>query len=134
MPSRDLKDLHPTLVKAWVEAHALWLETYPELPKPFITCTYRSSEEQNELYAQGRTRTGKIVTRARGGESPHNFNPSYAFDIAFVNDGVLDWRPFLFSQFVALVERVSNEVLWGGRFISIPDRPHFELKGWKQLV
>lgn len=37
-----------------------------------ITCTYRSGEEQNSLYAQGRTKRGPIVTRARAGQSWHN--------------------------------------------------------------
>ena len=40
--------------------------------KVLITCTYRSHAEQNELYAQGRTKPGKIVTRAQGGQSKHN--------------------------------------------------------------
>ena len=38
--------------------------------------------EQNELYAQGRTRPGRIVTKARGGYSNHNFG--IAFDIGGV--------------------------------------------------
>lgn len=37
-----------------------------------VYCTYRSNQEQDELYAQGRTTPGKIVTNARGGESQHN--------------------------------------------------------------
>lgn len=35
-------------------------------------CTYRSAEEQERLYAQGRTTPGPIVTRARAGQSAHN--------------------------------------------------------------
>src|SRR5881397_2564020 len=33
----------------------------------------RTYDEQNDLYAQGRTEPGKIVTNARGGYSNHNF-------------------------------------------------------------
>ena len=33
----------------------------------------RTYEEQNELFAQGRTKPGRIVTNARGGFSNHNF-------------------------------------------------------------
>jgi peptidoglycan LD-endopeptidase CwlK len=51
---------------------------------------YRSIAEQNELYAQGRKKPGKIVTNARGGYSYHNFG--LAFDIAIQNDdGSLCW-------------------------------------------
>jgi peptidoglycan LD-endopeptidase CwlK len=33
----------------------------------------RTFDEQDELFAQGRTKRGKIVTNARGGFSNHNF-------------------------------------------------------------
>ncbi len=45
---------------------------------------YRTIERQNEIYAQGRTKPGDIVTNARGGSSYHNFG--LAIDIAFVID------------------------------------------------
>ena len=44
-----------------------------------IYCTYRSSEEQNELYKIGRTLPGKIITNARGGQSWHNFHAAFDF-------------------------------------------------------
>jgi len=134
MMSRSLKDLHPTLVKVWQDAVVAWAQTYPDSPKPFLSCTYRSNEEQTALYASGRTVKGKILTKAKAGQSPHNYLPSLAFDVAFSNNGIADWRPFLFERFAAIVEKVSNEVFWGGKFITIPDRPHFELKGWRQSV
>lgn len=37
-----------------------------------VTCTYRSNFEQEQLYAQGRTAPGPIVTDARAGQSEHN--------------------------------------------------------------
>jgi len=44
---------------------------------------YRSFEEQDKLYAQGRTERGNIVTNAKGGESMHNFGAS--IDYCFKN-------------------------------------------------
>lgn len=44
----------------------------------------RTIEYQNELYAQGRTKPGPIVTKAKGGQSYHNYG--LAFDSAFVID------------------------------------------------
>ena len=38
-----------------------------------VISSYRSSEEQDKLYAQGRTTPGKIVTNGQGGSSAHNF-------------------------------------------------------------
>ncbi|WP_428668145.1 M15 family metallopeptidase [Runella sp.] len=131
--SRSLNDLHPTLVAVWQKAEAQWTVQYPNDPVPFLTYTNRPNEEQAALYASGRTVKGRILTNAKPGESPHNYLPSYAFDIAFKKGKALDWRPVLFERFADIAEKISNEVLWGGRFKSIVDRPHFELKNWKQL-
>lgn len=46
--------------------------------------TTRTFEEQDELYAQGRTKAGKKVTNAKAGQSYHNY--SIAFDIVMLYD------------------------------------------------
>lgn len=46
--------------------------------RPLIYCGFRSFEEQLALFAQGRTKPGRIVTKARPGESYHNYG--LAFD------------------------------------------------------
>jgi len=45
---------------------------------PLIYCGRRTMEEQTALFAIGRSAPGKIVTKARAGESFHNFG--LAFD------------------------------------------------------
>lgn len=135
MVSRSREHLHPTLVKVYDEAERIWKERFPNRPAPFLTQTYRSASVQNELYEQGRTTPGQIVTKARGGESPHNYLPSLAFDIAFLNPNkTLNWSLNLFQDFAAIVREVSKEVMWGGRFVSFKDNPHFEMKNWKQIA
>lgn len=47
--------------------------------------TLRTISEQNELYAQGRTKPGKVVTFAKGGQSMHNYG--LAIDIVLIIDG-----------------------------------------------
>jgi len=47
-----------------------------------VVCGHRSDDEQDELYAQGRTAPGRIITHKRGGESIHNTYPSRALDFA----------------------------------------------------
>jgi peptidoglycan L-alanyl-D-glutamate endopeptidase CwlK len=54
-----------------------------------ITSTYRDNAYQNSLFAQGRSKPGKIVTFARGGQSWHNYR--LAFDFAVVHNGKIDW-------------------------------------------
>ncbi|MBB6448464.1 peptidoglycan L-alanyl-D-glutamate endopeptidase CwlK [Geomicrobium halophilum] len=55
-----------------------------------ITEGYRSVERQDELYDQGRTTSGDIVTNAEGGESYHNYG--LAIDFAIENsEGRVIW-------------------------------------------
>lgn len=99
---------------------------------------FRSFQEQAVLYAQGRTRPGKIVTNAKPGQSIHNYR--YAVDIVllkdtdgngtfetaswetnvdFDGDGKSDWM-----EVVAIFKKYGWA--WGGGFKSIVDKPHFE--------
>ena len=89
---------------------------------PRISHGLRTVEEQNTLYAQGRTKKGTIVTNAKGGESWHNYG--LAIDVCFLNqDGSVDFN---------VPERVGNmakafKLEWGAKW-SFPDRPHFQLE------
>ena len=128
MPSRDLKDLDSKLVNAYNLAKGIYANRFPNEPQPFITCTHRSNEEQNQLYALGRTVKGKIVTNAKAGQSKHNSYPSKAFDIAFIGlDKKLNWNKKYFKMFADIVKEVEPSIVWGGNFKSIPDAPHFEI-------
>lgn len=125
MPSRDINDCTPLLQNAWCEAHEGFIKQYPNAPEPIITCTYRSPQEQEELYAKGRTKPGKIVTQLKSG-SKHNKKPSEAFDIAFKkSDGGVDWSGTNFRNFAAIMKKLYPQVKWGGNF-SFLDLPHFE--------
>lgn len=87
------------------------------------THVYRSIEEQDALYAQGRTTPGKIVTRAKGGSSYHNYG--LAVDVVILKNGVPDWaNKNEFNIVVSLFEARGWE--WGGRWTSFPDAPHFQ--------
>ncbi|MDQ0300170.1 peptidoglycan L-alanyl-D-glutamate endopeptidase CwlK [Salibacterium salarium] len=55
-----------------------------------VTEGYRSEKKQNELYEEGRSKEGSVVTHAKGGESYHNYG--LAIDFALEqNDGELTW-------------------------------------------
>jgi peptidoglycan L-alanyl-D-glutamate endopeptidase CwlK len=127
MPSRKIQDCVPALQEAWSSAYAEFISLYPELPKPFLTCTHRTVEEQAELYAQGRTKKGKIVTQLKMG-SKHNYFPSHAFDIGFIRkDRALDWSAQNFKLFAGILKKNSPEVKWGGNWKKFQDLPHFEI-------
>lgn len=89
-----------------------------------ITSTGRSIEEQNELYAQGRTTPGKIVTNAKGGQSYHNYK--LAIDGVEIKDGKALWTNPNWDLIGSVGESFGFE--WGGRW-SKPDRPHHQLTG-----
>ena len=122
--SRDQNDLHPNLAKRWALAHAEFNEKHPDLPQVFLTQTYRTPEDQEKLYAQGRTEPGKVVTNARPGQSLHNYYPALAFDIAFKRGAELYWDISLFRAFAAIAN--SHELEWGGDWQGFKDNPHFQ--------
>lgn len=92
----------------------------------------RTIQEQDALYAQGRTTPGKIVTNAKGGTSWHNYGLSIDFcllrqgnqiswsrDEDLDKDGQKDWE-----EVVQLF--LSKGFEWGGNWTSFPDYPHFQ--------
>lgn len=91
-----------------------------------ITSGYRSNEEQEKLYQQGRTTKGPVVTHAKPGSSKHNHG--LAFDVAPLDkNGKPHW-----PEDEALWEKIgrigeSLGLKWGGRWAGFKDRPHFEL-------
>ena len=53
--------------------------------KPLVTQGFRSIEEQNRLYSIGRTKKGKIVTNAKGGQIIFHSNIClYLFKLIFI--------------------------------------------------
>lgn len=88
-----------------------------------MTSGFRSIQEQDELYAQGRTKPGKIVTNAKGGESLHNYG--VAFDVVDkklgYEIGEAKWKGL-----GVLWNWLGGE--WGGDWTQFVDKPHFEMK------
>jgi peptidoglycan LD-endopeptidase CwlK len=92
-----------------------------------IIVTFRSWNDQDATYTQGRTAAGVIVTDAEGGDSYHNWG--LAFDCAPVVNGVIAWDATdKFVQMGNLGQQVGLE--WGGNWtsykISLVDMPHFQ--------
>lgn len=84
----------------------------------------RSYAKQDELYAQGRDRPGRIVTRARGGYSTHNFG--IAFDV-----GVFEGSRYYGEspKYKAVgMNGLSLGLDWGGNWRTFRDEPHFQLR------
>jgi len=122
MPSRDINDLEPTTRKMCNE---FLKRCAASGYKIFITQTFRSWDEQDQLYQQGRSgKPGeKIVTNSKGGFSWHNYGR--AFDIAFN-----DKQPYASSHPWTEVGNIGIAcgLEWGGSWTKFPDRPHFQFR------
>ena len=84
-----------------------------------------------ELYAQGRTKKGKIVTNAKAGYSWHNYG--LAIDICILfdtnNDGTFETASFKVDKYWMIVTNYlkSKGWNWGGDWKTFKDYPHFEI-------
>lgn len=118
---KKLVGVHPLVA---TKARQLIEQAYKEGINVIITQGFRTIEEQNALYAQGRTKPGKIVTNARGGYSYHNFG--LAFDFAVLNaDGSVNWNVDEKWKRVGAIGK-SLGLEWGGDWKDFKDYPHFQ--------
>jgi len=85
--SRAIDDLNPVVAK---KCRAFIAVCKKEGIEVLITSTYRDMESQAEIYAQGRTKPGRIVTHAKPGQSWHNFR--LAFDFVPIKGGKAMWN------------------------------------------
>lgn len=129
MASRDLNDLHPSIHPLAIKHQAACLAEGIDL---LIYCTYRSNDEQNACYAQGRTAPGNIVTNCRGGQSKHNNTEggkpaSLAYDCVPCIGGKPQWNDTkLYAKVGAIGESVGLK--WAGRWSGkLKETAHFEV-------
>ena len=130
----NLKGVHPLLADVIENA-------IHNTPVDFtVVCGVRTTEEQQALYAQGRTSRGQIVTNCDGVKKKSNHQPkedgySYAVDIYPFFEGKVQvnhkntirslMEIALHIKTCCFAMGVSIE--WGGDW-AMKDFPHFELK------
>ena len=122
--SRKIEDLHPT-VQDKCRAHMAACEEAGITL--IVTSTYRSPEEQAVLYAQGRTAPGKIVTKAKPGQSMHNHR--LAYDVVPLRNGKPVWGTsgedgVLWQKVGAL--GVAQGLEWAGNWVKFKESAHFQ--------
>ncbi|MFD2613524.1 M15 family metallopeptidase [Paenibacillus gansuensis] len=125
-----LRGLHPVVLAA---AQALIMRCFTRGVQILITQGSRSKEYQDELYAQGRTKPGKIVTNARGGHSYHNYGLAIDFALLLNCGREVSWDTLLdadrdcmadWMEVVDEAEKLGFE--WGGRWDFV-DKPHLQM-------
>ena len=93
-----------------------------------LICGTRGKEEQEKAFDEGKS-------KAHYGQSPHNFEPSLAFDFT---PYPCDWNDIEgFKRVAKVIMDCANEldidITWGGDFTNLKDYPHIELTNWKEL-
>lgn len=134
---KRIDTLHPVLR---AEAHKIYDEICQAVSGSVVvrfSWTFRSFEEQDKIYQQGRTTPGSIVSNAKAGESFHNYGlaidivllvdkdvngtfetASWSTKADFDKDGQSDW-----SEVVEVFKKYGWE--WGGDWRRRDD-PHFQ--------
>jgi len=131
----NLNTLHPkfrqSAIDAWTEAQA----AMPENVKIVVVQGLRTFIESDTLYNQGRKTPGEIVTKAKAGQSYHNYG--LAFDFSMITNGKED--DGVGPNWLRVVEIMKKHgMTWGGDFPEgFHDNPHFENrygKNWRELL
>lgn len=129
--------MHPNLVQELKEIYAEVCDALKGRAICRLAYTLRTNAEQEALYALGRTKPGKVVTNAKGGQSYHNYGlacdivllkdtngdgtfetASWETNVDFDGDGVADW-----VEVVRIFKKFGWE--WGGDW-KFSDKPHFQ--------
>lgn len=131
---RDQSKLHPILqykikqLIALCEAHDL---------KIGIGECVRTVQEQDALYAKGRTAPGNKVTNCKGStySSMHQWGVAFDFYLVMDVDGDGQTSDDTYNDSTGLYTKVgklgqSIGLEWGGAWKSIVDKPHFQLPYW----
>jgi len=93
----------------------------------------RTYAEQDALYAIGRTvqLNRKPVTKAKGGQSNHNFG--IAWDVGIFNGGYYyeggskhPDEDDAYKELAALIKAKVNKLEWGGDWTTFVDLPHYQ--------
>lgn len=128
---RKIEHLYPefgTRVKEILEEMARWCAVHSPGVIPELGEGYRSVSRQKELYAQGRTKKGSIVTYKDGVVHRSNHQSSLAFDLWLKIKGKkdYDWNgtPELWDYFGHLCR--EQGLKWGGDWTRFKDYPHCE--------
>jgi peptidoglycan hydrolase-like protein with peptidoglycan-binding domain len=120
---KRLDKVHPKLAQA---VTAVINTLAAEGLKVEVVQGLRTFAEQDALFAQGRTKPGKKVTKAKGGQSNHNYG--LAVDLCPFVGGEPQWNDEAGFDRIGAAGKQQG-LKWGGDWPNFPDRPHLELPG-----
>lgn len=129
MPSRSLADLRPVFraraTDWYAECKAIGLDL-------LVYCTLRTTQEQDELYQQGRSQPGRIVTYAKPGQSAHNHG--LALDFVPLILGKPDWRAGSPEYLKAVELAEKHGMSSASKWKKFREWPHLEMPEWRAHI
>ena len=100
-----------------------------------VTSGSRTVDEQDNLYALGRTKAGRIITNAKGGQSAHNYG--IAMDVVVINRlGECDWRFETYEMIAKLAQEnglMEKGLFWAGEWKTFKEAVHFDLSNGRPI-
>lgn len=123
--ARNINALHPNLQEKLKQLNILCSQNQLNIG---IGECFRTVDEQDALYAQGRTKPGNIVTNTKGSSYSSQHQWGIAFDF-FKNEKGHEFDDLLFFTNVSKLAK-SIGLAWGGDWNSFKDRPHLYLPNW----
>lgn len=106
-----------------------------------IICGHRDKTEQEHAFQIG-------TSKAHFGQSAHNYNPSFAVDVypypipmtrknlttaIVIDNDSKEWDKMVYA-FKSAAKQLGIEIECGADWTKLKDRPHIEIKGWKDKV
>lgn len=89
-----------------------------------VTSGTRTFAEQTALYNQGRSTKGDIVTKAKAGQSWHNFGVAADLTLFDKSGKRPKWDGKEYDRMGAIAQELGLE--WGGSWRKFKDRPHVQ--------
>lgn len=117
-----IKLLHPALRE---EVGKIYADICAAMPAGVVcrfTHTLRTFAEQDALYQLGRSKKGKIVTNAKGGQSFHNYG--LAIDFVLLVNGEVSWA--VDKNWLAVISIFESYGWESGHHWKFKDSPHVQ--------
>lgn len=112
---------------------SIFKEAIKNSPHDFgIASGFRTTAEQQALYAKGRTAPGKIVTYADGVKNKSYHQSGKAVDIYAYINGKANWETKYYEPIARHIQEVAKNkfgvnLQWGGDWTKFKDYPHFQI-------
>lgn len=112
-------------------AHADLVGWYRKIKKKYvnvhISCSFRNQAEQNKSFAEGKSRLAWPSSKHNNMEDKKPC--SKALDLFLLDeDGLARFPPLFYAKLNADNEKEDKHIIWGGKWKSLKDLDHFEIK------